>query len=143
VTIDPAWFQEAAPGNPLLDEDRPWVEVAGTSQADLLHPPVRMAVEKSIAAFWYNPYQGVVRARVPVMVSDDKATELYNRVNGTGMSSIFVREGSGDAHKSKSATTPASSEAKAAGVVEEVSKVKEQPVATFTIMKGERKHSKR
>jgi hypothetical protein len=96
VTIDPAWFKDTAPINPLLKDGRPWVEVASTQQAEFLHPPVRMAVDKSLAAFWYNPYQGVVRARVPVMVSDERATELYNRINGVAMSSIFVRESVAD-----------------------------------------------
>lgn len=96
VTIDPAWFQNGAPGNALLDEDRPWVEVAGTQQADFMHPPVRMAVDKSLAAYWYNPYQGIIRARVPVMVSDEKATEMYNKVNGVSMASIFAREPAAD-----------------------------------------------
>lgn len=92
VTIDPAWFDQNAPANPLLDDDRPWVEVASTAQADLLHPPVRMAVDNSFAAYWYNPYQGIVRARVPVLVVDEAATQLYNRINGTGVTSIFSRE---------------------------------------------------
>lgn len=92
VTIDPAWFENQAPDNPLVDRDRPWVEVAGTQQADLIHPPVRMAVDSTMAAFWYNPYQGIVRARVPVMVSDEEATRLYNRINGTALASIFARE---------------------------------------------------
>ncbi|MCC6320405.1 MAG: hypothetical protein IT438_03090 [Phycisphaerales bacterium] len=92
VTIDPAWFEDRAPDNPLVDHDRPWVEVAGTQQADFIHPPVRMTIDRSLASFWYNPYQGIVRARVPVMVSDDEATTLYNRINGTVLTSIFSRE---------------------------------------------------
>lgn len=99
VTVDPAWFADKPPDNPLLENNRPWVEVAGTSQAELLHPPVRMAINSELASFWYNPYQGVVRARVPVMVSDEKATELYNKINGVVMPSIFVRESVADRPK--------------------------------------------
>jgi hypothetical protein len=48
-----------------------------------------MAFDRSIAAFWYNPANGVVRARVPVTISDQRATELYNRINGVFLTSIF------------------------------------------------------
>lgn len=92
VTVDPEWFLPHPPVNALLTPHRPWVEVASPDEAGLLHPPVRMAVDETLAAFWYNPYQGVVRARVPVMVNDDQATELYNRVNATGIPSIFYEE---------------------------------------------------
>lgn len=92
VTVDPKWFDADPPINSLLSPHRPWVEVASPDEAGLMHPRVRMAVDESYAAFWYNPYQGVVRARVPVMVNDDQATELYNRVNGTTINSIFFEE---------------------------------------------------
>lgn len=93
LTIDPNWWDKGqAPQNWLLDKGRAWVEVASVDQAGLLHPPVRLAVDSSQAAFWYNPNQGVVRARVPVMVSDEQALELYNRINGTGLGSIFAVE---------------------------------------------------
>ncbi len=92
VTVDPKWFDSAPPINALLSPHRPWVEVASPDEAGLLHPHVRMAVDESYAAFWYNPYQGVIRARVPVMVNDDQATDLYNRVNGTSISTIFFEE---------------------------------------------------
>ncbi len=136
VTVDPSWFQSDPPVNPLLDDDRPWVEVAGTQQADLLHPPVRMAVDKNLAAFWYNPYQGIVRARVPVMVSDDQATALYNRVNGVGMASIFVREPAAVDNPPKPETTKPADGEQAAG------QSADKPVATFTIRRTDRPHGK-
>lgn len=92
LTVDPKWFDRGAPDNALLTGDRPWLDVAPPSQAGLMHPPIRMTVNKDIAAFWYNPYQGVVRARVPVSVSDEAATALYNRVNETSLISIFWLE---------------------------------------------------
>ena len=92
VTMDPKWFQPRPPMNALVSPDRPWVEIASMSEAGLLHPPVRVTVDPSLAAFWYNPYQGIVRARVPVMVNDEKTLEVYNRVNGAGLASLFVRE---------------------------------------------------
>jgi hypothetical protein len=57
----------------------------------MLHPPVRLTLDDRMASFWYNPYQGVVRARVPVQVNDDAALELYNRINGCSLLSIFDR----------------------------------------------------
>lgn len=90
-TVDPTWFKDAPPLNELVTRDRPWVEVATPDQADMLHPPVRMTLDNRTASFWYNPYQGVVRARVPVLVNDDAALELYNRINGCSLLSIFDR----------------------------------------------------
>ncbi|HPO94215.1 MAG TPA: hypothetical protein PL072_12175 [Phycisphaerales bacterium] len=92
VSVDPAWFENNPPMNRLVSPDRPWLEVAGVEEAGLLHPSVRVAVDPTLAAFWYNPYQGVVRARVPVMVSDERTLAVYNRINGTALASIFVRE---------------------------------------------------
>ena len=89
LTIDPAWFEKDPPINTLVEDDRPWIEIASADEAEFQHPPVRMTVDDATAAFWYNPYQGVVRARVPVMVSDEAATFLYNRVNESNMASIF------------------------------------------------------
>lgn len=90
VTIDPAWFAEAIPQNPLLSRDRPWVEVAPPDQAHRLHPESPVAFDSSVASFWYNPYNGVIRARVPHTLSDKQALELYNRVNGSALASIFA-----------------------------------------------------
>jgi len=92
ITIEPEWFAGSPPQNPLLSSDRPWVEVAPTEQAYLLHPEVRIATDKSMAAFWYNPYQGIVRTRVPAMLNDDRALALYNRLNHCALSSIFQTE---------------------------------------------------
>ena len=92
VTIDPSWFDDAPPINPLLDADRPWIEIASAADAGLLNPPIRVAIDPTMAMFWYNPYQGVVRARVPVMVNDEIATQTYNQVNGATLGSIFDHE---------------------------------------------------
>lgn len=92
VTIEPAWFAEPIPRNYLLTGDRPWLEVAGPESAEQRHPAMRQAVNTDIAEFWYNPAQGVIRARVPVTVSDAEAAELYNRVNTSNLRSIFEVE---------------------------------------------------
>lgn len=92
VTVDPKWFGEDLPRNMLVSTRGAWIEIAGPGEAKLLNPRVRLAVDDSIAGFWYNPAQGVIRARVPVMVSDQEAVDLYNRINGTALASAFERE---------------------------------------------------
>ncbi len=91
VTVEPSWF-ENPPVNMLVSPDRPWLEVAPADDAHLLHPRVRVTIDEKQAGWWYNPYQGIVRARVPVMVSDTDAAELYNRLNGSSLTSIFESE---------------------------------------------------
>lgn len=90
LTIDPAWFEGAPPMNRMVSHDRPWLEVAGPEEADLEHPQIRVAVDRTVAAFWYNPSNGVVRARAPVTVSDLRCTEMYNRVNGCVLASVYA-----------------------------------------------------
>ncbi len=89
VRPEPEWFGETVPGNELLDRNRPWLEIAPASQAALLHPPERVATDESVAAFWYNPYSGVVRARAPRRVTDRKSMELYNAINATVVSGLL------------------------------------------------------
>jgi hypothetical protein len=89
---DPEWFGEALPANELLDRNRPWLEIAPASQAALEHPPVRVATDESLAAFWYNPYLGVVRARAPERVSDRRSMELYGEINATRVAGLLDLE---------------------------------------------------
>ncbi len=96
ITVDVKWFKDGVPRNPMLGKPHPWLEIASEAEAGLLHPPVRLAVSECLAEFWYNPYQGVVRARVPVMISDSKSTALYNRINGTSIANILEYESSRD-----------------------------------------------
>lgn len=91
VTIDPSWFGGKVPMNPLLTRDRPWVEVASSDEAKLTDPPIRQVLTDGIASFWYNPSNGIVRARVGAAVSDAKALELYNQINGTTLRSLFPK----------------------------------------------------
>lgn len=89
--IDREWFNgpSGVPANPLVSPERPWVDLASAEEHDLDHPLMKMAADPRAAGFWYNPALGVVRARVPVLVSDEETLELYNRVNGTRLASIF------------------------------------------------------
>jgi hypothetical protein len=89
VTVDPGWFLGSPPRNTLVPQDRPWVEVAPPDQAELLDPPLRISGSREIAGFWYNPYQGVVRARVPMAVSERKSIDLYNQVNRRTIDAIY------------------------------------------------------
>ncbi len=88
--IDPEWF-ENLPENPLLDAEKhgTWVEIAGEEERERRNPRQLMAETRDVARFWYNPYTGFVRARVPGDMSDTTATQLYNRVNGTSVHSLL------------------------------------------------------
>lgn len=89
-TIDPTWFEaQSAPINALLEPGHAWVEIAPLEERDLLHPRTKATTDKSIAQFWYNPELGVIRARVPMDVSDATTLALYNDVNGSHLLSLF------------------------------------------------------
>jgi hypothetical protein len=88
--VSPAWFEEGqAPRNTLASPAAPWLEIAAPEDRGLEHPRIRMLIDETVAGFWYNPGTGIVRARVPVMVSDDEALALYNRLNACDLHSIF------------------------------------------------------
>ena len=91
VTTDPNWFHGNLPENPLIEAGHPWVEIAGRNERWLLHP-LDVAVRDAAAAqFWYNPYKGIVRARVPADISDAIALEVYNQVNDSSLGGVFSR----------------------------------------------------
>ncbi len=90
ISVDPDWF-DSPPRNILISQRRPWIEIAPPEHAELLHPPIRIATDEDVAAFWYNPANGLVRARAPITVSDRRTTAIYNRINGAAISSIFER----------------------------------------------------
>lgn len=92
MTVEPEWFQGKLPRNPLVPLSNPWLEVAGEEQLLLTNPPQLLVVDGSLASFWYNPANGIVRARVSQTVSDRKALELYNTINGTRLRSLFLPE---------------------------------------------------
>lgn len=92
MTIEPAWFTPGPPKNVLISPERPWVDIAPPEHANLTDPMVRMAINHSVAAFWYNPYRGIVRARVPMQFSDERTLSLYNTVNGTSLTSIHAEQ---------------------------------------------------
>ena len=107
LTVDPEWFSEeegGIPQNLLLDDSHPWLEIAGPSQVDLLHPMDRVS-SGGLAKFWYNPYTGDVRARVPVAVSDSESLDLYNEVNSSNLTDLFIISKIGDEEQLAAETT--------------------------------------
>ena len=91
VSADPKWFQGNLPENPLLKAGHPWVEIAGRNERSRLHPLDLVVRDAAAAQFWYNPYQGIVRARVPADISDARALEFYNQVNDSSLGGVFSR----------------------------------------------------
>jgi hypothetical protein len=91
-TIDPAWFGLAPPRNAYIATGHPWVEVATAEQKDLLDPPIRQALTRDVASYWYNPSNGAIRARVGSSVTDAQAIDLYNRLNGSSITCLFAGE---------------------------------------------------
>ena len=45
--------------------------------------------QSAVAQFWYNPRHGVIRARVPMAMSDAETLAIYNQVNGSNLQSLF------------------------------------------------------
>jgi len=77
--IEPNWF-ERMPVNPFVGPEAPRFETVGPDRRNLIHPPVVVAGPDR-AAFWYNPFRGVVRARVPERLTRRMTIDLYNRIN--------------------------------------------------------------
>lgn len=89
IAIDPVWFvNDELPLNPLVDADRPWLEVAAPEQAGWQHPRPLFVVDRSTAMFWYNPALGIVRARVAIQTTDGQTLAMYNTTNKTRLTSI-------------------------------------------------------
>ena len=90
ATVDPEWFLGNLPANPLLNDTHPWLEIARFEEQEFLHPQQRVATSSVLAKFWYNPHKGIVRARVPVAISDDAALKMYCFVNDCALSDQFA-----------------------------------------------------
>lgn len=95
-TIEGHWFEDDPPLNHLLSGDRPWVELAPAEDADRDHPADPVAFDTDghrAASFWYNPYRGVVRARVAPQINEEATLTLYNRVNGVFLATLAPEGG--------------------------------------------------
>lgn len=94
-TVDPTWFEAGPPKNHLLNDDRPWLEVASLAQRDRMHPHIMIADHaRQLAEFWYNPYQGIIRARVPSGLTDEALLDTYNQTNGSQVRELVAGTGS-------------------------------------------------
>lgn len=103
-TIEGHWFGDEPPLNHLLTGDRPWVEIAPAEDADRDHPADPVAFDfdgERAASFWYNPYRGVVRARVAPQINDEETLALYNRVNGVFLATLAPEGGLRNAERER------------------------------------------
>ncbi len=87
--VRPDWFGDAMPVNLLLDRDRPWIDLAPPGD-HATHPPDPIADHSTQAGFWYNPNTGIFRARVQRQVTERDTLDLYNRINGSALSSAIA-----------------------------------------------------
>ncbi|MEM9295562.1 MAG: hypothetical protein AAGA57_07150 [Planctomycetota bacterium] len=89
VAVDPVWFGSSLPTNVLLEQERPWLDLAPPGDT-AGHPPDPVVLGEDQAMFWYNPTTGVYRARVPALVNERDTLALYNRVNGADLAVLPV-----------------------------------------------------
>ncbi len=87
VQIDPAWFGGRQPGNVLADEGHPWIDVAPPGDM-ALHPPDPVLLREDQAGVWYNPNNGIFRARTPADAGDELTLARYNRINSTELAAL-------------------------------------------------------
>jgi prepilin-type N-terminal cleavage/methylation domain-containing protein len=81
-TIDSSWFAGGLPGHPENSFGVPLIEIDAT--AGRIHPVDKVLDADAAGAFWYNPTEGVFRARVTDQGSSAKTLEFYTSVNGSG-----------------------------------------------------------
>ncbi|MFM7260756.1 MAG: hypothetical protein ACKO3W_09150, partial [bacterium] len=81
-SVDRSWFDEVPPCNALACDNAPWIECALPFERGREHPRDPTFRGGRGAMFWYNPWRGVVRARVPESASDEATRALYAEVNG-------------------------------------------------------------
>lgn len=85
--VSPDWFDGLIPVNSLVAGTHPWIDVAPPGdQSDQPPDPVIRRPEQ--AGFWYNPVRGIFRARVMPEDTDALTLEVYNRANGTSLSTL-------------------------------------------------------
>lgn len=94
ATVDSSWFS-AGPGltHPENTFGVPAVEVDSTPNRT--HPPDKVLDGSSAGAFWYNPTNGLIRARVAYVGSDAATLAYYNEVNDSSESDLGGGGGGG------------------------------------------------
>jgi hypothetical protein len=83
--VQPRWFSDTLPLNVLVNSHHPWVDQAPAGDT-AGHPPDPVVAGPDQAGFWYNPHNGIFRARVPRQGTRKETLALYNKVNGTNLS---------------------------------------------------------
>ena len=86
--ISPLWFRaEGLPTNVAVPGKQPWLDIA--PQGDHSdQPPDPVIVSADQAGFWYNPNNGVFRARVVPEFSQQATLDKYNNLNNTQLTSL-------------------------------------------------------
>ncbi len=87
VAIEPAWFGGDQPGNVLASSASPWLDVAPRGDGSL-NPPDPVLYHEDQAGVWYNPNNGVFRARTPPAAGDVQTLARYNRLNNTDLEAL-------------------------------------------------------
>ena len=83
----PQWFKAGLPVNAMLPMQHPWVDLAPPGDnAD--HPPDPIIKSRDQAGLWYNPSNGICRARILPQFTERETLDLYNLVNGTMLGSL-------------------------------------------------------
>lgn len=79
--INPAWFPEGRPLNPwFLNHDRHWIDVDARADSARFNPD-SIHTSRHGAGWWYNPANGMIRARVPTQKTLQATRDLYESVN--------------------------------------------------------------
>ena len=83
--ISPVWFRnEGLPMNIMVSGRHPWIDIAPAAD-EAVHPPDPVILRQEQAGFWYNPSNGIFRARVSSQDSERATRDLYNKLNGTAL----------------------------------------------------------
>ena len=86
-TLQASWFVgKQLPTHPDNTFGVPSVQVE--SRPGRLHPGSKVRKAGVIGAFWYNPAEGVFRARVADQGSSTSTLDFYNRVHGSSETSL-------------------------------------------------------
>ncbi len=87
--IDPTWFAgKALPKSPFDPTHETPIEYDTASPESVRHPRFKFT-NASTAPFWYNPANGMFRARVTAQATTAKTLELYNKANAAKVATYF------------------------------------------------------
>ena len=94
ATIDASWFaSNQLPSHPENIFGVPSIQTLNTPGT--MHPTLKVLKTGVAGAFWYNPAEGVFRARVADQGSSAATLDLYNEVNGSNEAALGNYGGGG------------------------------------------------